>query len=257
MSIYQHFRPREKGFIDQVFSWIRYVDMRYAPKLTDFLDPREQHIVQSVVRYQDLCNVSFFGGAEQNERRRAILYPNYLEVTEDDFSIALFEIIYPDNFVTIAHPQVLGSLLGSGVKRSKFGDIIIRDERIQFFVAKEIAEYIQLNVDRIGKTAVTLKQLPLVEALEAEESWQELVLSVSSLRLDAVLSGAHNLSRQKAREWIQRGLVKVNWEIVEEPDYQLEEHDVISARRLGRIKIFQLLGQTKKEKWRILVGKQK
>src|SRR5690606_878913 len=105
--------------------------------------------------------------------RRAILYPNYLEVTEDDFSIALFEIIYPDKFVTIAHPQVLGSLLGSGVKRSKFGDIIIRDERIQFFVAKEIAEYIQLNVDRIGKTAVTLKQLPLVEALEAEESWQE------------------------------------------------------------------------------------
>ena len=132
------------------------------------------------------------------------------------------------------------------VKRSKFGDIIIRDERIQFFVAKEIAEYIQLNVDRIGKTAVTLKQLPLVEALEAEESWQELVLGVSSLRLDAVLSGAHNLSRQKAREWIQRGLVKVNWENRRRADYQLEEHDVISARRLGRIKIFQLPDKRKR-----------
>ena len=42
MSIYQHFRPEEKEFIDQVLTWKSYVEMNYAPKLTDFLDPREQ-----------------------------------------------------------------------------------------------------------------------------------------------------------------------------------------------------------------------
>lgn len=257
MSIYQHFRPREKEFIDQVFSWIRYVDERYAPKLTDFLDPREQYIVESVVRYQKLCRVSFFGGAGKNERKRALLYPDYYEHDEEDFAIVLFEIIYPEKFVTLTHPQVLGSLVGSGVKREKFGDIIIRDERIQFFVAAEIADYIRLNIQRVGKVKVTLKQLPLAEALELKENWQEAVITASSLRLDTILSQAHHLSRQKAREWIQRGLVKVNWEVVEEPDFQLEEQDIISARRLGRLKIFQLLGQTKKEKVRLLVGKQK
>lgn len=257
MSIYQHFRPEEREFIDQVFSWIEYVDERYSPKLTDFLDPREQFIVQTVVNCQNLCRVSFWGGSEKNERKRALLYPDYFEPVPEDFQLQLFEIIYPEKFVTITHPQVLGSLLGTGLKRSKFGDIILRDKRVQVFVAQEVSEYIQLNFQRIGKNTVALKPLPLEEALELEEEWQEKMITVASLRLDAILSQAHNLSRQKASEWVKQGLVKVNWKIVEDPSYLLEEHDVISARRLGRLKILSLQGQTKKEKWRILIGKQK
>ena len=45
MSIYQHFRPEEKEFIDQALNWIDQVKNSYAPKLTDFLDPRQQQIL--------------------------------------------------------------------------------------------------------------------------------------------------------------------------------------------------------------------
>lgn len=41
MNIYQHFRPEEREFIDQVLNWKNIVENTYAPKLTDFLDPRE------------------------------------------------------------------------------------------------------------------------------------------------------------------------------------------------------------------------
>ena len=49
MSIYQHFRPEEREFIDQVLNWKEYVENNYAPKLTDFLDPREQQIVKMII----------------------------------------------------------------------------------------------------------------------------------------------------------------------------------------------------------------
>ena len=47
--VYQHFRPEEKEFIDQVIDWRINVEDTYAPKLTDFLDPRQQFILRSII----------------------------------------------------------------------------------------------------------------------------------------------------------------------------------------------------------------
>ena len=48
------FSSGRKGLSIKFSAGSAYVDMRYSPKLTDFLDPREQFIVQSVVSYQNL-----------------------------------------------------------------------------------------------------------------------------------------------------------------------------------------------------------
>ena len=40
-QVFQHFRKDEQPFIEQVYGWIRDIEDRYAPKLTDFLDPRQ------------------------------------------------------------------------------------------------------------------------------------------------------------------------------------------------------------------------
>lgn len=48
-DIYQHFRKEEKQFIDLAMDWKEFVERTYAEKLTDFLDPRQQFILQSVV----------------------------------------------------------------------------------------------------------------------------------------------------------------------------------------------------------------
>ena len=49
-NVLQHFRKDEQPFIEQVVRWMREVEDRYAPKLTDFLDPRQQFIVDSIRR---------------------------------------------------------------------------------------------------------------------------------------------------------------------------------------------------------------
>ena len=138
MSIYQHFRPEEKEFIDQVLNWRNQVESTYAGKLTDFLDPREQQIVKSLIGENAEIKYAFFGGYSGAERKRAFLYPDYHQIEEEDFQISLFEVEYAKKFVTIEHPQVLGSLMSLGLKRAKFGDILIQNDVVQLIVSKEI-----------------------------------------------------------------------------------------------------------------------
>ncbi|WP_080846523.1 YlmH family RNA-binding protein [Cytobacillus gottheilii] len=257
MSIYQHFRPEEKEFIDQVLNWRDQVESTYAGKLTDFLDPREQQIVKSIIGETGEIKYAFFGGYDGAERKRAFIYPDYYQIEEEDFQISLFAVEYAKKFVTIEHPQVLGSLMSLGLKRSKFGDILIQQESVQLIVSKEIEPYITLQLESIGRASINLKQIPLTEALESEEQWQESHLTCSSLRLDAVLAAIFNISRQKSQTYIHSKLVKVNWAVVENPSFECREGDMISARGFGRAKMMEIEGKTKKDKWRIVAGKQK
>jgi len=257
MNIYQHFRPEEREYIDQVLNWKNSVETQYSPKLTDFLDPREQHILKMIIGENGEVNYSLFGGSHGAERRRAFIFPDYLTAAENDFQINLFEIDYPRKFVTIEHRQVLGTLMSLGLKRGKFGDILIKDDRVQFFAVKEISNYIKNNLESIGRSGVKLIETSVANAVVTDEQWTENNLTLSSLRLDTVISGIFNLSRQKSLTFIQHGLVKVNWTLIENPSFSCDQGDMISVRGSGRAKLIGIDGKTKKDKWRIIVGKQK
>ncbi|MDR7236210.1 YlmH family RNA-binding protein [Neobacillus drentensis] len=257
MNIYQHFRPEERDYIDQVLNWKDYVETNYSPKLTDFLDPREQHILKMLIGEHGDVNYKLFGGTLDVERKRALIFPDYLPVTEEEFQISLFEIQYPAKFVTIEHRQVLGTLMSLGLKRGKFGDILTKDGKCQFFAAKEISDYIKSNVETIGRAGVKLIETDIENAIPTKELLVESDLTVSSLRLDTVISGIYHVSRQKSQLFIQQGLVKVNWTLTENPSFECGVGDMLSVRGYGRAKVLAIEGKTKKEKWRINVGKQK
>jgi RNA-binding protein YlmH len=77
------------------------------------------------------------------------------------------------------------------------------------------------------------------------------------MRLDTLISTVHNISRQKSQLLIEQGLVKVNYATTLKTAFECHEYDMISVRGYGRTKIISIEGKTKKEKWRINVGKQK
>ena len=257
MSIYQHFRPEERDFIDQVLNWKEYVENNYAPKLTDFLDPREQQIVKIIIGQHTDVKWQFFGGTEYTERKRAVLYPEYYQVHEDDFKITLYKVEYPQKFISITHPQMLGSLMSLGLKRAKFGDIILLGDQVQFYCAEEVGHFVILELHSIGKTNIQSIELPLTEALVCENVWNEQSLTVSSLRLDTMISSIYQISRQKSQTLIKAGLVKVNWMSIENTSFECGEGDTLSVRGYGRAKIGLIEGKTKRDKWRISIGRQK
>ena len=199
MSIYQHFRPEEKEFIDHALNWIEQVKDSYAPKLTDFLDPRQQQIITTLLGQNDEVQIEFSGGVKGAERKRAFLFPDYYSPEQSDFQLSLFEIIYPKKFITLEHRQVLGTLMSLGLKREKFGDILIQNDQIQFVAAEEIETYLTVNLEKVGRASVAIKKISFTEAIQVEESWIEHHDTVSSLRLDTILATALNVSRQKAQ----------------------------------------------------------
>lgn len=257
MNIYQHFRPEEREFIDQIVDWKNYVEATYAPKLTDYLDPREQLIIKTIIGEHGDVHVSFFGGVDNSERKRAILAPDYFQAAQDDYKVALYEIVYPVKFVTIEHRQVLGSLMSLGLKRSKFGDILFHSDTVQFFATKEISNYIEMELKSIGRAQVRLQELPLEKAIPVAEIWHDLSVTSSSMRLDTIVSSIFPISRQKAQMLIGQGLVKVNWTVIESSAFECGEGDTLSVRGFGRVKLAAIEGKTKKDKWRILAKLQK
>lgn len=257
-DLYQHFRKDEQPFVDQVLEWKHQVETQYAYKLTDFLDPREQDIIQSIVGQASEVKVDFWGGHEYAERKRAILFPDYYKPECNDYQLVVYELLYPVKFVSINHRNVLGTLMSIGLKRSKFGDIFIEGDRIQLVVAKEIAEYVKMNLTTVGKAKVKLKQVSMSEVIDITETWDSSRMgTVSSLRLDVILAEAHHFSRQKILQYVKNGLAKVNWKVIDNPAYECRNGDILSVRGLGRCKVMSIEGKTKKEKWRILFGFQK
>lgn len=254
-TYFQHFRKDEQPFIESVAGWIRETEDRYSPKLTDFLDPRQRFIVQAIAGSAQEISTSSSGKFEEAERMRMYIHPPYFEPSIEDFSITIFELSYPSKFLTLEHRDVLGALMSIGVDRSKFGDIRLEGEKIQFAIASEMADYVRANLTSIGKAKVHVTETEPEAYLLYTEEWSEELHIISSMRLDTVLSSVLNISRQKASMLIHAGRVKVNWTVREQPAFELQESDILSVRGYGRMKIMMIEGRTKKDKIRLQIGR--
>ncbi|GAA0445769.1 RNA-binding protein [Lentibacillus halophilus] len=247
MDIYQHFRKDEKPFIDQALSWIDDVEKTFQPKLTDFLNPREQQIVDMLAgtSLEDIT-VLKHGGHPSTERNRIVIAPRYEPITEDTFQLALLQGFYHSKFVSLTHSDVMGAFLSLGIKRKKLGDIIVEDGLVQMVVADEIIPYVLANLTTIKKTSIRLDEKPLSTMIESKTDWIESTHTVSSLRLDTVVKAIYKLSRTKASDMISQGLVKVNHKIIDDKKFTLQEGDILSLRGKGRSKLVHNNGYTKK-----------
>lgn len=254
-SIIQHFRKDEQPFIETVIGWTREVEDAYSPKLTGFLDPRQIFILSSIVRSSGL-QFGVHGAFLEPERQRALIYPDYYEPENEDFQVSVFGIRYPSKFMTLEHRDVLGSLMGLGIDRSKFGDIRLEGDSAQFAAAAEMKDYLIANLTSIGKSKVRVDELATTDDLIVmTESWKEELHTISSLRLDSLVASLVNCPRQKAASLIQNEKVKVNHVVRDQQSFEVNESDILSIRGSGRFKIMSIEGRTRKDKIRLLVGR--
>lgn len=254
MSLYNHFRIDEHEFVDKVLEWKSQVEMTHQSKLIDFLDPREQFILSSIIGNNGDVQVSFYGGNNNVERKRAIIHHDYAEIQEKDFCLCLVNIVYPVKFSSITHPEVLGSLMGVGLKRQKYGDILIQDKIVQIVIAEEIVDFVQLNLKQVGRVTIQIEPTELHNIVQGEDIWNVLSSTVASFRIDTVISEIFRISRQKSQLLIGSGNVKLNHKVIEKSSFEVETGDMISVRGKGRCKVLTTEGKTKRDKWRITYG---
>lgn len=258
MSLYDHFRRDEQPFVDRVLEWIEQVRDRYQTRLTDFLDPRQAFIIRSLVGREADVHVRFDGGYEEAERVRAVIYPEFFQPEQQNFQLSLLQVSAHSAFDRLEHRDFLGAILSLGLKRDKFGDLIMVDERqCQQVVAAEVAEFVRLHLSQVGRSPVHVDMINLQEIRPPEQQLEKTVITVSSPRLDAVLSDVYHLSRAKVLAPIRNGKVKVNWKVADQPDTSLEQGDVVSFKGYGRFRVTGWQGQTKKGRLVMEIGKYK
>ena len=214
--------------------------------MTSFLDPREQYILEVIVGSFEDMKVSYFGG-QSAERKRAIIAPSYFEPTEGDFEEVLIQINYPEKFVSIQHQHVLGTLMSLGIEREQVGDILVGDT-IQFVLTKQLESYIMRELTKIKGATVKLDSIPFKDMIQSKENWNIHHSTVSALRLDVVLKEMIRKSRSIAKQLIEKKRVKVNHTLIDSPDFQLQNNDLLSIQGFGRARIIDIGGKTKKEK---------
>lgn len=198
--------------------------------------------------FQDL-EVTFYGGPFA-ERQRAIIAPEYFRPEAEDFEISLFEIDYPQKFVTLQHQHILGTIMSLGIERDQLGDILI-DNRIQFTLTKQLESYIMLELNKIKGATVKLNAIPVKNMIQSKEHWRSFDTTVSGLRLDVVLKEIIRKSRSIGKQLIEKKRVKVNHTIIDSVDFQLDQGDLLSVQGYGRAMITDIGGKTKKDKIRI------
>ena len=117
------------------------------------------------------------------------------------------------------------------------------------FALEPAAKLICRELCQAGRTEVSTRLLEPEEipAFPAPER-QLLTATVSSLRLDAVLSAMLHVSRGTAAELIEAGRVEINHLPVEKPHAPVYEQDVFTVRGKGRFRLTALPGKSKKDR---------
>lgn len=249
-NIYQHFSKDERRFIDRCLDWIDQVENAYTMVTTPFLNPRESFILYNLVGKKE---IQIFSSADvaETEWVKLILAPDYYVLDVADFDLALLEISYAAKFNQITHAQVLGAFLNqTGVKRQELGDIVITDQVAQAFVSRHLVD-IFCQIDKIARVAVKIKEIPLSALTETVDKAIHEIVLVENLRIDKMIAVAFKISRNVAADLLAAGKVRLNYLEVQKKEIPVSQGDLLSVRGFGRIKIGDLLGQTKKGKQRV------
>lgn len=213
-----------------------------APTYTRFLEPPMEIACRAAANFAG-CEVAFEGGYEGAERRMAGFYAGGAEALS--FPIRRLRVDWNARYGSIGHRDILGALMGLGIERETLGDIAMLKEGALLFVHEDMADYVAANLESCGRAKVRISPCG-EEVAPPEPEGTLLYRTVPSQRLDAVLAAACDLSRQKAQEMIRAELVKVDHAVETRADARLEAGSLVSARGLGRFRVQEVAGLTRK-----------
>lgn len=221
-----------------------------VPRFSAFLNEREAAVAECAVKGHPV----FYGGYEGASRRVCGFF-------EDTYAEELpKEELFPVCAVTFtfrkcdkpAHRDFLGAILGLGIKRELVGDILVAEEHAIVF-CHENAEELIFRLDKVGKVGLNAqkgitKPIPAVATKKTETT-------VSSLRLDCIVSAAANVSREKSASLIRSGLVNADFSPCLNISAEVRENTVISIRGSGRYRLSSIGGRSAKGRIRITIEK--
>jgi RNA-binding protein YlmH len=249
----EQIRKRWGTILDQAETALR----THVTKTTSFLSPGEWGYADSLLSHYSDLRWMLEGGYQDAERRRLIMMPDYRMPEELAPPVAFLRVTHKAKMKTLTHRDYLGAVLSLGIEREMIGDILVYDHSACFVVVPELSDYLMWHLDTVGSVSVTVEGIDEIPEAAMLEELEVIKGTVASLRLDAVLSVALRISRQKAQALIASQKVSLNWQPIQKHTVALHEHDIISIQGSGRLKLLKIGFLSRSQRCHIEIGKMK
>lgn len=245
--------PEDRLLLAKVWDKINAGLRKNIPANSCFLSPRELELTRLL--FGEPEGLYRFGGYVEAERQMLVYLPEYLDenaLSYEDSPVACLRATYYEGD-SLTHRDFLGALMGAGVARETVGDICVGRGSCDFFVTREIAPYLIQNFDSAGRTRFRIAEIPLTEASIPEPEIKEIKDTLASCRLDAVISSGFRIGRSLAGDYVNAGKAAINGLPCTKSDKAVSEGDKVSVRGLGKIRLEQVNGQTKKGRISVVI----
>lgn len=224
-------------------------------KVSEFLDPYGQNIAETIAAHYERLTIETNGGYAGAERvKAAFVDSEFLNYAGSlDFGLEALTVQWDSRYYRLSHRDVLGALMGLGIKREIMGDIIMAGDQCYIVADTTMAAYIVQNLTEVGQATVSASLVSFDSIPVREEKTKEIRATVASLRLDAVAASGFGTSRTRMAEDIAASKVKVNWQEARSSSQAVKAGDVISMRGRGRVEVIEVPGQTKKGRYSVVL----
>lgn len=229
-------------------SVLRYKNVRFSR----FVSPHDFYVFKTRFHASPFVKTMAFGGENGTERVMIGFFPSFSEPSEELFPIKKLLI---SGVLNMSHRDILGAVLGLGIKRELTGDIFINGDKAVLMCDESIAEFLLFNLVTVGRKKVKVSYIEDGESFDFCRDFEELKKVVSSLRLDALVAAACGVSRADAADLINKEYVSLNFFSATDTSKKVSEGDTISVRHHGRFILSEVCGETKKGRLAVVIKK--
>lgn len=250
-----------KLLIAKVIDKYEFCRTRNKITYTDFLSLPEIAIVKKMLLEQKVSNWLIYGGRENADRNIVIFYPKKfsLDMVEKNYSkiLDVIRIKLPNN-INYEHREFLSGIMKLGIKREKFGDILVTSTGADIISLCDVSKYLQEGLNdltRFKKSIITIENINNLENYENEFEYFKII--VSSMRLDNFVAELSKSSRTRASEIIEEARVFVNSINEFKDSKKIEINDIITIRGKGKFIFDGIDKETKSGKFLVNMRKYK
>ena len=253
----------DKLIIAKLMDKIKICKTRNKIVNTEFLSMYQKEIIQKELNKLKIKNYLFFGGYEGAEAEILVIYPEKydLEIVRKNLEniLKVIKIELPKEvFGKYTHRDYLGMAMKIGLNRDRIGDINVSEKGAYIFVLEENARYIVDSLKdftRLNKADIEI--INYTEAKLKEQEFEEIRISIQSMRIDSIVSELIKTSRNKTNELLLGEKVFVNTKCETKPSKLLKENDILAIRGAGKFIVCECIGNNKKGKMMVEMKKYK
>lgn len=221
---------------------------------TGFLGLTEQSLFWEIEKEVAFAGYTLEGGNSICDRK-VVRFGKQEELGyEEEFPIVCIKMTplikkFSDEF---SHRDFLGAIMNLGIDRSTIGDIFIQENEGYVFCLSSISDYILESLDKVKHTNIKCEKIK--DSLRfIKDKGKTLEITVTSDRIDVVVSGVYHISRSESLSYFVKGIVCVNGRLCTSNAKVLKEGDVVNVRGMGKFLYQGINHITKKDKCRISV----